>query len=90
MIRGVVSHGVVVPREPLPAEWKDGMEVMVEKPDEPGAAGNEPHGTDAWMDEVESIARQGDPADDERLELAIKEARCREKELAQKRLGKAS
>jgi hypothetical protein len=45
------------------------------------------HPTDAWMNEVEAIAAQGDPADDLRLEAAIQEVRHREKELARKRLG---
>jgi hypothetical protein len=34
------------------------------------------------MDEVEAIARQGNPEDDKRLIAAIQESRRREKELA--------
>ena len=40
------------------------------------------HPTDAWMDEVEAIAAQGDPADDLRLEAAIQAIIQREKKLA--------
>jgi hypothetical protein len=41
------------------------------------------------MNEVESIAQQGDPADDRRLEVAVGEIRRREKELTGKKLGVA-
>jgi hypothetical protein len=85
MIKAIVKNGVVVPRDPLPPDWQEGTEVDVEKSNR--AVENGVHPTDAWMNEVESIAAQGDPADDLRLEAAVQDVRRREKELAGKRLG---
>jgi hypothetical protein len=58
----------------------------VEKPQNGTGSDNGIHPTYAWMDEVEAIAAQGDPADDLRLEAAIQEVRRRERKLARKRL----
>ncbi len=44
--------------------------------------------TDAWMDEVEAIAAQGNPEDDLRLEAAIQAIRQQQKEAALKKLGR--
>jgi hypothetical protein len=88
MIKAIVKNGVMVPRDPLPADWQEGTEVDVEKsPNGDGEGENGIHPTDVWMDEVEAIARQGDPADDVRLESAIQDVRRREKDLARQRLG---
>ena len=76
MIKAIVKNGVIVPCEPLPEDWQEGTEVEVEKSPTDTQSGIHP--TDAWMDEVEAIAAQGDPADDLRLEAAIQEIRRRE------------
>ncbi len=89
MIKAVVKNGVVVPRDPLPADWREGTEVEVEKSPTAAGSANGIHPTDAWMDEVEAIAAQGDPADDLRLEAAIQAVRRREKELARQKRGLA-
>lgn len=85
MIKAIVKNGVVVPRDPLPSDWQEGTEVEVERSN--GAPENGVHPTDAWMNEVESIARQGNPADDLRLDSATQDVHRREKDLARKRLG---
>jgi hypothetical protein len=87
MIKAVVANGVIVPRDPLPADWAEGTELAVEKIHRDDSTDNGPHSTDAWMDEVEAIALRGDRKDDQRLENAILEVRHREKALARKRLG---
>ena len=87
MIKAIVKNGVVVPRDPLPADWHEGTEVEVERTPSNGAGESGVHPTDAWMDEVERCAALQDPADDLRLEAAIQDVRRREKELARNRLG---
>jgi hypothetical protein len=87
MIKAVVTQGVIVPRDPLPEDWQEGTEVAVEKSSGAGAVDKDIHPTDVWMDEVEAIARQGDPEDDQRLSAVIQEIRRREKALARKELG---
>jgi hypothetical protein len=85
MIRAIVNHGVIVPRDPLPDDWQEGTEVAVEKSPQSGPAENGVHPTDAWMDEVEASAAQGDPEDDKRLEAAVQSIREREKDLARQK-----
>jgi hypothetical protein len=87
MIKAVVTNGVIVPRAPIPEDWQEGTEVTVEKLADGAGADGDIHRTDAWMNEVETIARQGDPVDDRQLEAAVGKVRRREQELARKRLG---
>ena len=90
MIKAVVKNGLVVPRDPLPADWQEGTEVEVERTTGNGVVESGIHPTDAWMDEVEAVAAKGNPADDLRLESGIQDVRRREKELARKWLGLGS
>ena len=79
MIKAVVSKGIIVPRDPLPEDWREGTEVAVEKSPGDTAKANA-HPTDVWMDEVEAIALQGNRADDQRLDAAIGEIRRRDRQ----------
>jgi hypothetical protein len=87
MIKAIISNGVIVPRDPLPDDWQEGTEVAVERFPGDAVPAKDSGRTDLWMDEVEAIARQGDAQDDQRLDAAIQEIHCREKDLARKRLG---
>ncbi len=87
VIEAVVQGGVVVPRDPLPADWQEGTEVEVEKKASPGVDATGIHPADAWMDEVERCAAQQDPGDDLRLQRAIDEERRLAKESARQGLG---
>jgi hypothetical protein len=59
MIKAIISNGVIVPRDPLPADWQEGTEVAVERFPGDAALTKDSSCTDVWMDEVETIARQG-------------------------------
>jgi len=90
MIKAIISKGVIVPHDPLPDDWPEGTEVAVERFDPVVDATIPTHNTcaaDEWMDEVEAIAREGDPQDDERLDAAIQQIQRREKHMTRKRLG---
>ena len=82
MIKAVVKNGVVVPRIPLPQDWREGTEVNVEKSSTELIDTNDLQAADVWMDEVERCAAQQDPADDLRLQQAIDEERQLAKEMA--------
>jgi hypothetical protein len=82
MIKAFVKNGVVVPRDPLPDDWREGTEVEVEKCTPESSERNGLHPADAWMDEVELCASQQDPEDDLRIQEAIDEERRIAKELA--------
>jgi hypothetical protein len=85
MVIAVVKNGVIVPRDPLPTDWQEGMEVEVEMRSPNLASANGVHSADQWMDEVERCAAQQDSGDDMRLQQAIDEERRAAKELARKR-----
>ena len=87
MVKAIVKSGTIVPRSPLPADWRDGTEVEIERSLAQPDAENGTYPTDAWMDEVESLAALGDPADDDRLEAALTKIHEREKEFTRRRLG---
>ena len=49
MIKGIISNGVVIPRDPLPDDWKEGTEVAVERFPADAVAVRDSACTDAWM-----------------------------------------
>jgi hypothetical protein len=79
MPRAVLKQGVIHPIEPLPPDWPEGAEVVVERL---RSTGNGRQSTDQWMDEVESLAALIPPGEDEKLEEAIKQIRRQAKDLA--------
>ena len=87
MIKAVITKGLIVPRDPLPENWREGTEVTVEKPPGDTTTAETTHPTDVWMDAVEAIALLGDREDDQRFDVALREVRRREKELARKKSG---
>lgn len=82
MIKAIVKNGLIVPIDPLPADWNEGTAVQAEK--QPDEAPCEIHPADAWMDEVERYAAMQDPDDDLRLQNAIDEERRIQKEMARR------
>ena len=84
MIKARVKNGVVVPCDPLPADWQEGTEVEVARLTAPVVQVEE---IDRWLAELEAIAAQGDPEDDRRLDAALAQHRHEQKELARKKAG---
>jgi hypothetical protein len=87
MPRAVLKNGVILPLEPLPPEWAEGTELVVERQGVAEAngvspQGVSPHGTDRWMDEVEALAAQVSPESDAELDQAIAQIRQQAKDLA--------
>ncbi len=80
MTKAIVKNGVIYPLEPLPPEWRDGTELRVELLN----PGDTISATDRWMDEVEALVAQIDPADDAIFGKAIAAIRNEAKELARK------
>lgn len=52
MIRAILKDGLIKPAEPLPADWADGQELIVERQSDPAA-----------QDEIERWARELEEAD---------------------------
>jgi hypothetical protein len=83
MRRAVLKKGTIRLVEPLPRDWQEGTELVVEKAPEAddGSAGQ---ATDQWMDEVEALAAKTTAADHDKLQAAINEVRKQAKQLARK------
>ena len=52
----VIRHGVIQPIEPLPADWQDGTELIVERSVHSPSNSSKDR-ADEWMDEVEAVAQ---------------------------------
>jgi hypothetical protein len=87
MPRAILKNGVILPLEPLPADWEEGTALTVERQGLAERNGVSPHGTDRWMDEVEALAAQGSPDSDEELDQAIAQIRQQGKDLACQGIG---
>ena len=83
MIRAVVKNGTILPMEPMPPEWSDGREVVVEDA-EPR---RRPEDFDRWYQDIEATAAAIDPEDDRRLQEAVSDVRRQAKEMARREMG---
>jgi hypothetical protein len=72
MIKAIVRNGSIEPLEPIPTEWFDGQEVVVQEAD--GNSHETPEELDRWYRELDALCVASDPADDERLRTALVEA----------------
>ena len=83
MIRAIVKNGTIHPVEPMPADWSDGHELVVEEvpPDK------RPEDIDQWYQELEATAAEIDPEDDQRLQDATTEVRRQAKKMARREMG---
>jgi hypothetical protein len=70
MIRAVVENGLIRPVDPLPAEWSDGREVVVEDAESPGDLDLE-----SWFRDLQDLGpAQCDPGEWERVQEILHEA----------------
>ena len=87
-MKAVFKNGVIYPKEPVPKDWSDGIELEVKRVSAPAAdtGGDE---LDRWYAELEGACAQMDPEDDRILKEAVLEVRRQEKERARKEAGLA-
>ena len=83
MIRAVVRNGTIHPIEPMPSEWVDGREVVVEDAESPKLVED----IDRWYRELQADATAIEPADDLTLQEALSEVRRQAKQLARHEMG---
>lgn len=86
MVKAVVSHGEIRPIEPLPADWRDGQTVRVERIDEVEMSAEE---IDRDFFVLASLCATSDPADEEKLDRALDQARREAKEKVRRQMGLA-
>ncbi len=82
MPRAVLNKGIIYPIEPLPADWRDGTELILEKLPVESDKGSTAQSVDEWMNDVDALAAQGIPEDDKKLAEAIALIRQQAKDLA--------
>ena len=87
MIRGIYRKGVIIPTEPVPAEWADGQAVNVEPA---GAAdpSDDPDEISRWAAAMRREGRfQFEPGERERFQATLDEANALAKEQVRRDMG---
>jgi hypothetical protein len=84
MLRAVLKNGQIKPLDPLPAEWTDGEELVVEQARKPDLTPDE---IDRWAKEMDALCANSDPEDEARVQAAIEEQRRQGKEWMRRRMG---
>ena len=81
-IRAIVHNGSIQPLEPLPSDWAEGKELLVE--DSTPAAVEDLH---AWSRDIDEAARQLPGLDHERFREALDEVEHQSKEATRREWG---
>jgi hypothetical protein len=84
MPKAVLRGGVIVPLEPLPPDWVDGQELIVEPAEEPN---DTPEAIDRWARKMEAVCADSTPEDEERMRQAIREHREQAKAQMRQEMG---
>jgi hypothetical protein len=72
VVKAVISRGEIRVLEPLPADWHEGQRLRIEKADDADPSIEE---IDRDFALLAQLCASSDPADEERLERALHEAR---------------
>lgn len=83
MIRAVIRNGAIQPLEPLPLEWEDGKELIVEEDDEIPDAQT----LAEWQREMDQAMAAVPPEEDERFLKALAEIEAESKEAVRREWG---
>ena len=82
MVKAILHNGAIQPLSPLPENWSEGQELVVEEAVSPA----ERKDWDTWSREVDALASKVASEDFERLEAALAEADQRAKEQVWQRM----
>jgi hypothetical protein len=85
MIRGVVRNGMIQPLEPLPADWNEGRQVVV---DDLSELVRDPVEADRWPSEMSELtASLNDAGEWQEIEAALVEADHEAKARVRREMG---
>ena len=84
MVKAVVSHGEIRPLEPLPAEWREGQSLRVEKAEDEESPVEE---IDRDFALLARLCDNSEPGDEEQLERALARAHRQAKEQVRRQMG---
>ena len=82
-IRAVLRQGIIEPIEPLPPDWRDGQELVVEEP-KPDNSCDE---ISQWARELDTATAQIPPEEHDRFLRALDEIERESKDAVRKRWG---
>jgi hypothetical protein len=83
MPRAVLRNGVVVPVEPLPADWTDGKELLIEE----ASGQDDSEELKKWIQEVEAAASEIDPKEWQQLQASLDEMHDEAKIMVRRQMG---
>ena len=85
MIRAIVKNGVIQPVEPLPENWKEGREVVVD--DVAEQRPSESDEFDSWAEDMKILtAELNNPQEWQEIEAALAEADRQNKALVRREM----
>jgi len=84
MIKAILKDGVIVPAEPLPADWREGAELLVDLVED---ATPSPEELERWAREMDALCADSDAEEEARLDDFLNERRRHEKALMRQRMG---
>ena len=82
-IRAILRNGQIQPLDPLPSDWADGQELLVEPPDHVPMKAE----LEQWSRDVDEAAAQIDPEEHERLRRALEEIERESKDATRREWG---
>jgi hypothetical protein len=82
----VVKNGVIQPLEPLPPDWQEGREVIVDDREPQPVNGRDDF--DTWTEDMKTLtAELNDPQEWHEIEAALAEADRQSKALVRREIG---
>jgi hypothetical protein len=81
MLKAILSHGAIVPLEPLPQEWEDGAALEIARADAP------PIDIDAWAESMNRLCADSSSDDEDTMRRAIEEHRQQAKDQVRREMG---
>lgn len=82
-IKAVLRHGVIQPVDPLPPDWTEGQELIVEEPG-PDVAGVE---IGQWVQEMDAATAQLPPEEHDRFRQALDQIEQESKDAVRRQWG---
>jgi hypothetical protein len=82
-IKAILRHGVIQPIDPLPSDWADGQELVVEEPQQ-----NSPAEIVQWSQELDAATAQIPAEEHDRFLHALDEIERESKEVVRKQWGR--
>ncbi len=83
MIRAVLERGLIRPIDPVPAEWPEGTELLIEEADLPTDEAR----LDRWYQAMEELVSECDSSDIEDLQTTLRQIDGEAKDLMRKEMG---